>query len=296
MRVLLLYNPQAGHGHGRKLFPEVEKSFAQHKIDFDPLFTERPAHAIELVQNADFAAYDALVAAGGDGTLFETINGYFHNSSKKRIPIGVLPIGTGNAFARDLELEVSRWRDAVEIIAACKTRKVDVGKFHTQGQDYYYLNIIGLGFVADVTETAYRLKRFGNVAYTLGVLYQTIRLHTYPATLTIDGQELERENIFVEISNTRYTSNFLIAPEAEIDDGKLDITILGKMSRRRLLSCFPKIFTGEHVHLPEVETFQAKNISIATPNPHVLAPDGELIGRTPAEIECLHRAVEVLWK
>jgi diacylglycerol kinase (ATP) len=87
-----------------------------------------------------------------------------------------------------------------------------------------------------------------------------------------------------------------MAPNALIDDGLLDITILKKMSRRKLLSSFPKIFTGEHIHLPEVETYQAKRIKIVSKKPKVLSPDGELIGITPVEIECLNQAIEVFWK
>lgn len=96
-----------------------------------------------------------------------------------------------------------------------------------------------------------------------------------------------------EISNTRYTSNFLMAPGASIDDGLLDVTLLGKASRTRLLRCFPKIFTGEHVHLDEVETFKAKKITLHTDEPKILAPDGENLGSTPVEVECLQRAIKV---
>ena len=84
-----------------------------------------------------------------------------------------------------------------------------------------------------------------------------------------------------------------MAPSASIDDGLLDVTLLGKASRSRLLTCFPKIFTGEHIHLEEVETFKARKIRIVTEQAKVLAPDGEIFGSTPVEVECLHRAIEV---
>jgi diacylglycerol kinase (ATP) len=87
-----------------------------------------------------------------------------------------------------------------------------------------------------------------------------------------------------------------MAPRARIDDGLLDVTLLGRMSRRRLLKCFPLIFTGEHLKLPEVETFQARSIRITTETPKVLTPDGELEGSTPVEVECLKQEIEVLWK
>ena len=296
MNLLLVFNPHAGHKRARKLLDPILKRFTENKIRVDLRLTERPGHAIDLVQNADFKDYDGLAAVGGDGTLFEAVNGYFQNLSVKRIPIGVLPVGTGNAFARDLDLDASRWAEAVDVIAGGKTRKVDVGRFRTGDSMYYYLNILGMGFVADVVKTAHGLKWLGNVSYTIGVFHRMLMLKASRLKIEIDGKVLERENVFTEISNTRYTSNFFMAPNAKIDDGLLDVTLLGKLSRRRLLQCFPKIFTGEHVHLPEVEQFLARRISIETDAPKVLTPDGELLGSTPVTVECLKQAVAVFWK
>ena len=296
MKVLLLYNPQAGYRRAKKILPVVESLFTKHGIDFDLYLTDYPEHGIEIVRSADFSNYDCLVAAGGDGTLFEVINGYFRNAAPKKIPLGILPIGTGNAFARDLNLDNSHIEDAIKIIRNKNPRKVDVGFFKTHGQEYYYLNILGMGFVADVTETAHKLKFFGNLSYTFGVFYRTIFLNSNHVTLEIDGVKIERESTFIEISNTRYTANFLMAPNAKIDDGLLDITLANKFSRIRLLQCFPKIFTGDHIYVDEVETFQAKHIKIQTDVSKVLTPDGELVGITPVEIKCLPRAIEVFWK
>ncbi len=150
--------------------------------------------------------------------------------------------------------------------------------------------------MADVGKTAHKLKIFGNVSYTLGVFYQMVFLKAYKVKIEADGRTIEKENIFVEISNTRYTSNFLMAPDAAIDDGLLDVTLLGKATRRRLIQCFPKIFTGEHIHMDEVDHFKAKSISVETSIPKVLTPDGELVGITPVQVECLHQAVPVFWK
>jgi diacylglycerol kinase (ATP) len=296
MKILLIFNPNAGHGHAGKILSQVERALNEHKIEFDLQLTQFPGHGIELVRNADLNGYDGLVAAGGDGTLFEVINGYFQNPAQVWIPIGILPIGTGNAFARDLELDNSNWIEAIKIIATQKTRKLDVGKFHSNGKDYYYLNILGMGFVADVIKIAQKLKIFGNFSYTLGVLIRTIFLSADSLSIEIDGQNLERECTFVEISNTRYTANFLMAPKAITDDGLLDVTIANKLNRRRLLKCFPKIFTGEHVLMPEIESFQAKSIKIVSKKEKVLSPDGELFGTTPVEIECLKQKIEVYWK
>jgi len=296
VKLLLIYNTHAGHKRAEKMLPAVESLFNEKGVEFDLHLTDYPEHARDIARNTQFGLYDGIVAAGGDGTLFEVINGYFQNRGKTKIPLGVIPVGTGNAFARDLGLDSNRLEEAVEIIHLGKTRKVDVGLFHTHGQDYYFLNIMGLGFVADVAKTAFKFKALGNIAYTIGVLYRTVFLKAFHLKIEADGKKMEQENIFVEISNTTYTSNFLMAPNAKIDDGLLDITLLRKITRRRLLQCFPKIFTGEHILFEEVEQFKAKKISIETEPPKIITPDGELVGISPVKVECLHQAVEIFWK
>lgn len=296
MKILLVYNNFAGNGRAKNLLPQVEDLLNKYNVEFDLAITDYPEHGIEIVGNANFTQYDGIVAAGGDGTLFEVINGYYKNSSDTGIPIGVLPVGTGNAFVRDMDLDNTQIEEAVKIISNQKLRKVDVGKFVTHGQNYYFLNIIGAGFVADANKTAQRFKLFGDFSYTIGVLYRMLLLNFTKLRLEIDGEKLEVESTFIEVSNTRYTANFLMAPNAEIDDGLLDVTLVKKISRFRLLQGLGKIFTGEHIHLDEIDTFKAKHIKFESDKPQVLTPDGELLGITPVEIECLKHAIEVFWK
>jgi YegS/Rv2252/BmrU family lipid kinase len=297
MKILLVYNPFAGHGRAKNSLPNIEGLFNKYKIEFDLALTDYPEHGIEITSKADFSKYDGIVAAGGDGTLFEVINGYFKNKSEKRVPIGILPVGTGNAFARDLELTNSKIEEAIKTISKQKKRKVDVGKFTTHGEDYYFLNIIGAGFVVDVNKTAQSLKVFGSLSYIFGVLYRILVLKFSNIKLEFDGKKIETESTFIEVSNTRYTgADFLMAPSAEIDDGLLDITLVKKISRPRLLKGLIKIFTGEHIHFEEIDTFKASKIKIEYDEAKVLTPDGELLGITPVEINCLKHAIEVFWK
>ena len=294
MKILLAYNLFAGHGKARKILPEIQNRFSEKNVELDIQYTKSPGYGVEIVQAARFEYYDGVVAAGGDGTLFEVINGYYQNESAKRIPIGIIPIGTGNAFSRDLGIGIGDWQKAVDIIAGNRTKKFDVGKYITDGKEYYYLNILGFGFVADVAQTAGTLKMLGDLAYILGVFRQLVTLNSFELTIEIDGKVFERDNIFTEISNTRYTgAAFLMAPNAKIDDGLLDITLLNKCTRRKILKLFPTIFKGDHIHFPEVETFQAKKIKVQTNIPKILTPDGEVFGSTPIEVECLKQAIEV---
>jgi YegS/Rv2252/BmrU family lipid kinase len=293
MRVLLVFNPRAAHGRAGATLTQVRELLAARAIDADIRLTEHRGHAVDIVRDVDLDAYDGVVAGGGDGTLFEVVNGYFGNQSAHRPPLGVLPVGTGNAFARDIGLRTGALQQAIDFISNGVHRPIDAGRFTTGGDTFHYLNILGLGFVSDVGALAHRLKLVGNLSYTIAVLLRMIALSSYRMTIEIDGKTLQRENIFCEISNTRYTSNFLIAPSAVIDDGLLDVILLGKASRTRLLTCFPKVFKGTHVELEEVETFTARSIRIQTDEPKVLTPDGEVLGTSPVEVECLHKAIEI---
>lgn len=294
MKLLLIYNSHAGHKRSGKIIDQVRDYFLQNNLDVQLLQTEYRWHGMDLLEQTDLSPFNGLIAAGGDGTLFEIINGYYRNPLKKKPPIGLIPTGTGNAFARDLDLRSFEWKKAVDVIKAGKTRKVDVAHFKTEGKDFYYLNILGLGFVADVSSTAHHLKLIGKNAYLLGVFYQMARLNSFELNIELDGKKLERKCMFVEVSNTTFTgSTFLMAPDAKLDDGLLDVVIANKMNRRRLLKIFPTIFKGTHILEKELEYFQVKNIKIQTNTPKILSPDGELMGSTPVEIDSLPQAIEV---
>ncbi|PKL84291.1 MAG: hypothetical protein CVV24_00335 [Ignavibacteriae bacterium HGW-Ignavibacteriae-3] len=297
MKIFYLNNPASGNKNGAKYFPLIIKELDNRNIEHEFAQTEFAGHGTEIIGNLDFEKFDGIAVSGGDGTLFETINGYFANKSSKRIPVGIIPIGRGNAFARDLGLVSDRWAESIEAISAGKTKKVDVGLFTTGGKKYYFINILGFGFVTDIAGTAYKLRMLGNLSYVLGVFYRTAALNAYDLKIEADGKILERENVFVEISNSRYTGrDFLMAPSAKLDDGLLDITLLNKLSRSKVLQCLPKIFKGTHIHMKEVETFQAKHIKIETGTPKLLTPDGQLMGSTPIEVECVPKAIEVFYK
>jgi diacylglycerol kinase (ATP) len=186
------------------------------------------------------------------------------------------------------------WRKGVGIISGGKRCKVDVGQITTAAEQFYFLNILGMGFAVDAGRSARKFKRLGNVAYTLGTLWQTLQLKSYALRMEIDGRAVEQDNIFAEISNTRYTgTSFLIAPGAEMDDGLLDVTLLRKLSRLRLLRLFPTIYSGRHVDHEEISVLRGKFIRILAPQGYLLGPDGEFRGTTPAEITCLHQDLTI---
>jgi diacylglycerol kinase (ATP) len=290
-KFFVIFNPHAAYGRAIKYLSKIEVAFRQRNIDIELRKTEFPKHAIEIVRSLDFSQYDGLIVAGGDGSVFEALNGYFLNTSEKRIPMGIIPIGTGNAFVRDLNLRTNDFAKAINIISNNNPLPTDVGEIIMKGEKLFFLNVVGMGFITDVQQVGLKMKFLGNISYTIGVLYQIIFLNKYMMRLEVDGKVVEGKNIFIEISNTRYTSNFLMAPNASFDDGYLDVTVLNPMSRWRMLSYFPSIFTGKHIYKNGIDTYKAKNIRITTLNPKLLAPDGELTGTSPFEVNCLHKAI-----
>jgi len=294
LKLLVIFNPKAAYGRSLKKLADIQATFARLGIKTTFMPTTRPGHGKELVANAELAGFDGLVAAGGDGTVFEVLNGLYTHPRSARIPLGLLPIGTGNAFARDLGLQPGAWSDAIEILRQGHTRQVDVASVQSADKSYYFLNIVLMGFSVDASLTGHKLKFLGETSYTLATLWQVLKLKSYPLEMKIDGRVVRSDNIFVAISNSRFVgTHFLIAPDAVIDDGLLDVTILRKLKRSRLLKLFPTIYSGRHVEYDEISTHKAACIQICSPDGMLMGPDGEFCGHSPADIRCLPRDLTI---
>jgi len=296
LKLLIIFNPNAAHGRSVKRLEAIRAKFENLGIDATFLSTTHPGHGKELVASSRLSKFDGVVAAGGDGTLFEVLNGLYQHPKSERIPLGLLPIGTGNAFARELDLEADAFTDAIEILHRGHTRQVDVGLVKSADRTFYFLNIVLMGFAVDAGLTARKLKFLGEPAYTLGTLWQVLKLKSFPLIIDIDGETRKNDYVFVAISNSRYTgTHFLIAPTAKLDDGQLDVTILEKLPRRRLLKLFPTIYSGRHVQYAEVSSFKAAHINIHSPQGMLLGPDGEFCGHSPADVTCLPRDLRIFY-
>ena len=280
----------AGHGRGARVLSRVEAYLADRNIVHQTAVSGRPGHVTEIAAEAAGRGQSPVVLVGGDGTLFEAVNGMAR--AGRFLPVAQIPVGTGNSVIKDLGIESVE--DGLRALTEGRTRAVDLGRVRSPAGEYHFVNLVGAGFVANVASRAGSFKLFGEFAYTIGVLLELVFLRAVPCRLTADGKESIRDAVFIEVCNSRKTGGQMImAPSAEVDDGLFDVVIARAMSRRTLLKLFPRIFTGEHVKDPHVETFRCSRLSVSFDPPQKVTPDGELRGSTPLEIEVVPRALEV---
>jgi YegS/Rv2252/BmrU family lipid kinase len=292
MKIALIANSRSSGLSKNQLLPDLENELKKNRVRFDLLRTQYHGHAAELVRQISIREYDAIVSMGGDGTNYQVLNAVlkFHGDSDLP-PLGILPAGRGNSFARDLKLESIA--DGIRALGRQTTQEVDVCRFSQEEAAHYFVNLMGFGFVTDVAKTAARFKWAADFSYVIGVFYRLLGLAFHQMVLEIDGEVISGPNCFVEICNSKYTGgNMFMAPEAKIDDGMFDAVVVSPVSRRSLIATFPKIFKGTHGENPAVRFIRGKSASVYTEPRKTLLPDGEIFGTTPTDITVLPRVVK----
>ncbi len=302
MKTLLVVNPAAGHGRGKKVFERLEPRLRAAFPGLEVRFSEYAGHAIEIGREAAGAGYDRLICLGGDGTPYEIINGLYSGGRPSRLPeIGQIPAGTGNSFLRDFDITTPE--GALDTIDAGRRRQVDLVEFSYRENRAdgpimlrRSLNIIGVGLIADILQlTNERLKFLGAAGYSLAVLVRLIRGMSNRITIEADGRKLEVANSALVVSNSKFTGGKMkIAPPADTSDGRADIILFNGVNRREIVAIFAGVFSGKHLAHPKVEAIQAASISVESDPPLRLMADGELIGWTPLRLKVLSSEIAFL--
>lgn len=297
-RILIAANTRSARGKGAEILREAQRGMAQHGAHCEVLVSQHGGHIFEALPARLDEPWDAVVALGGDGTLFQVLNCCLKHEGFHS-PLGLIPAGTGNSFSKEFRDQPAKpaWQRVLEGAPV----PVDVlhcrlaGPENWHGRDYYFINVMGLGFVSEVNINSQRFKRLGAISYVLGLLVTLKKFQPARLQMTIDGQSLARTGMFAVICNSRYTGGDMwVAPHAEIDDGLMEIVLLNEVSRFELLRAFPSVFSGKHVHHPKIEIFRGRSLRIASETPQLLTPDGEILGSTPAEIEVLPQRVSFI--
>jgi YegS/Rv2252/BmrU family lipid kinase len=292
MKIALIANSRAHEVKNQNLNPDLEKRLIARNIQFDLFATQYHGHAYAMIRHISVPEYDAIVSMGGDGTNYQVLNGVLKYHAHKRLPpLGILPVGRGNSFAKDLQ--IFSIENGIAALDRQTTRKVDVCCFSQNEDRYYFINLMGLGFVTDVAKTAARFKWAADFSYVIGVFYRLLGLKFHEMVLEIDGKVIRGKNCFVEICNSKYTGgSMLMAPQAEVDDGLFDAVVVSPLSRISLIATLPKIFKGTHGENSAVKFIKGNSATVYTEPQKTLLPDGEIFGTTPTEIAVLPRLVK----
>ncbi|MEQ1565687.1 MAG: diacylglycerol kinase family protein [Myxococcota bacterium] len=296
MRTIAIVNPSAGGGRGEARAKELCERIraATPATPLEVWTTTGPGEATHLARRARDEGAHLVIAAGGDGTVFEVVNGLLAGRSAPLPALSVLATGTGNSFVRDVDLADPL--AAVDAISAGRRRKVDVLRVvHTDGE-LYSINLVSLGFSAEAGDlTNRRFKGLGVVGYISAVVASVARLHPRPFPFALDdGPPDERPVTLLSFCNSRFTGGaMMMAPDADPSDGLVDSVWIGPMNRRRFLSSFPKIFRGTHGRMHEVELRRARSVRFTGDSPVPVMIDGEVRSLTLRAIEVLPGVLEV---
>ena len=295
MDYLIIINPNSGKRKStdvfkKKLLPELKR--LGHNFEYH--FTEFPQHATKIIQHANLEDKDAIIVLGGDGTMHEVVNGMLNRKDSVKIPIGNLPTGSGNSLLYDMgKLDT---KSTLNKILTHKKNKIDILKVSTPRKKYFSINLVGWGMVNDIGILAEKMRWLGPMRYNVASIIQIFRFKGRKAKILIDGKQFNEEYAFIIVCNTIHIGKGMkMAPNAKLDDGKMDLIIIKNNFRKiELLKLFPKLFSGKHIYNKKVNYLQVKSFSLTPIKDEVLNIDGEIIGQTPISIETIPEAIELL--
>ncbi|MDC3417506.1 diacylglycerol kinase [Aquibacillus salsiterrae] len=287
-RARIIYNPTSGRELFKKELPEVLQRLEQAGYETSAHATKSAGDAIEAARAAVERNFDIVIAAGGDGTINEVINGIAEQPSRPKV--GVIPVGTTNDFARALSIPRNIHK-AVDIIIGGNTKAIDVGKVNNE----YFMNIAGGGKLTELSyEVPSRLKTvLGQLAYYLKGMEMLPSLRPIKVQIEYDGKWFEDEIMLFLVSNTNSVGGFeKLAPTAALDDGLFDLLILRKANLAEFVRVASLALRGAHLEDDLIFYTKANRVKVHSNEKMQLNIDGEYGGLLPGEFVNLYQHIE----
>lgn len=299
MILAVAVNPRASFGRGQHAGTEAATCLRASGAEVLLLCEDSYAALAEAVDKVLAAGVDALVVVGGDGMVHLGINALAGSGAPfGSVPLGIIPTGTGNDTARALGLPRHSVPAACERMLASLAaggRLVDVGRASSGGVSRWFAGVVSAGFDAAVNERAnsWRWPR-GKARYNLAMLRELASFRPINYTVTADGDSWQQGAMLISVANGQSIGGGMkVTPDAVLDDGWLDLFIVGPLSRLGLLAVFPKVFSGGHIGHPAVYIRRVRRVELTAEN-MVAYADGERIGPLPLSIEVVPGAIRVL--
>ncbi|SDJ77930.1 diacylglycerol kinase [Nocardioides sp. YR527] len=291
-QIALLANPTAGRGHADQILDAVTARLAASGAVVEHLIGDDAEHALELARKAAAEGVDTVVTLGGDGMVHVAVQAL----AETEVDLGVIPLGTGNDFARALGIPTGDPLAAADVVVGNEPRRIDLG----HSDDTWFATVLAAGFDAAVNERANAMRwPHGDLRYTLAALSVIRSWRPVPYRLEIEDATgattvREQEAMLLAIANTEsYGGGLRIAAECDPADGLLDAILIKPVSRLEFLRVFPGVRQAKHLTHPAFERIRARRIQASAPG--VIAySDGERLGPLPVDVECVPSALGVL--
>ena len=290
--IVLVANPTSGGGKGGRLLPAAVRALAALDDEHRVVVSASPDHPERAAREAAAEGVPTVVAMGGDGLISAVANAVVGTGTA----LAVVPVGSGNDFARRLGLDHRRPLEALDLLSSGRRRRIDAVLAEGEAWSRHYVCVAGTGFDSVTNEVANRIHRLRGTAKYLLAVARTLRSFE-PAgfTIRVDGHERETTAMMVAVGNAAsYGGGMRVVPDASLDDGILDVCIVGAMSRRRFLAAFPRVYRGTHVTHPDVTMLRGARVEVEASKPFPVYADGEPFGSLPATFTVQPDALEVI--
>lgn len=299
---MVIVNPRSGGGLSEKRWAGLVSALSDGLGAFDTRLTEAPGHARALAEEEARKGRRLVVAFGGDGTISEVADGLV--AAGGTAELGVIPRGTGGDFRRSLGIE-SQIAQAAERVRTSKPRAIDVGRVSFIAHDgsetsRHFVNVTSVGFSSVVASRANQSsKRLGGrVSFLSAVVRSLVSYDNAEVTFAVDEGEPRRMAVLLAaVGNGRFFGGGMkICPDAILDDGHFDLVTVGDLGRIEVLAKIHRIYSGNHLSMPEVQSVRCRHVRIASADASTEIPieiDGETPGRLPATIDILRGALRL---
>jgi diacylglycerol kinase (ATP) len=294
---LAIVNPAAGGGRSRKMLGPALERLLVSGVEVDVVETRGVGDATRIAREAYGRGRRRFIAVGGDGTSYEVVNGLFPEASAGERPaLGFLPLGTGNSFLRDFSDRGVE--HAIESLIAGRSQACDVLRLRHRGGVIHYINLLSVGFPADVaTLRARRFSRQGELGYVISIFLGLARLRRRPFPVRVDGEaEFDRRRcLFLTFNNSKFTGGtMMIAPKAEVNSGLIEYVRWGAIGRLGLIGNLPGLYDGTHIKHRLAERKAVKRVEFDLNAPVDVMVDGEVLTLHCEELDVLPGALNVV--
>ncbi len=294
---LAIVNPAAAGGRTGKLLQPALERLQAGGLHIDVAETLAPGDATRITREAYSRGVRRFIAVGGDGTSFEIVNGLFPEALQTERPsLAFLPLGTGNSFLREFSDRGVEY--AIESLLGSRTRVCDVMRLRHRGGVIYYINLLSMGFSADVaTLRARRFSAWGELGYITSIFLTLARFDRRPFLVRPEGESSfdKRRCLFLTFSNSKFTGGtMMIAPKAEIDDGLIEYVRWGPIGRLGLIRNLPTLYDGTHIQHPLAERKAVRSLEFNLDVPVDVMVDGEVRSLQCETIDVLPSALQVV--